>query len=218
MFVTNKFGFVHMPKTGGTWLTMMLHASAPAVWQARQHGTGHLAARLAPPGLRLWSVVRNPWDWYVSLFSFHQQQMASHTGSFTGNSKNWSDHAKEWADVLRETDGSFKKVVTGIVEGKWLSYWWYSRLFQEITCDENGSKLCGQIARFEKLRTDCIRCLAWATGAPVPALVSAKILHCDKFHTSKHAHYSTMYSPELARKVARADIGIVDEFGYKFEP
>lgn len=78
MLLTDRFVFIHQPKTGGTFVTEMLERllarrksarGGPALVNTEKHGTcddipeGHR-------GLPILSIFRNPWSRYVSQYHF----------------------------------------------------------------------------------------------------------------------------------------------------
>src|SRR5688572_21630938 len=74
MLVAKEFVFVHVPKTGGTFLGTCMRASAP-VLDLGMHGY----YRHLPDEYKHLPAIcfsRNPWDWYVSLW--HQRQRQGH--------------------------------------------------------------------------------------------------------------------------------------------
>ena len=59
----NKYGFVHIPKTGGTSIRRALERIDPTVTDTR-----HQYADYYPPDYYRATVVRNPWDRLVSRY------------------------------------------------------------------------------------------------------------------------------------------------------
>ncbi len=74
MITTDRFVFLHLHKSGGTFVNECLLKYLP---DARQVGY-HLPRSMIPPesrGLPILGFVRNPWSYYVSWFSFQREQM-----------------------------------------------------------------------------------------------------------------------------------------------
>ncbi len=82
MFITPDFVFVHMPKTGGTFVTKMLKKLYPDGIELDKHGTcsdiPHKYAHLP-----IVSVLRNPFDRYVSqyFYGWWQRNLELYCGS-----------------------------------------------------------------------------------------------------------------------------------------
>lgn len=75
MILTNRFVVFHVPKTGGTWLRKQLVEAAPTSWHVRvneAHWTDATLRLMNPELVTLPRIafVRNPFDLYVSLYSF----------------------------------------------------------------------------------------------------------------------------------------------------
>lgn len=73
MIGCDRFIYVHVPKTGGTWVRQVLSTRMPEAWSPFDR-YGHVGVVEIPPHLRgvpRIAFVRNPWDWFVSLFAFH---------------------------------------------------------------------------------------------------------------------------------------------------
>ena len=69
MIATEHFVFLHLHKSGGTFVNEGLLRFVP---EARQIGY-HLPRKLIPPPLAhlpVLGLVRNPWSYYVSWFAF----------------------------------------------------------------------------------------------------------------------------------------------------
>jgi hypothetical protein len=78
VLITRHFAFLHVPKTGGSFVRRVLVDRLPPEWfhelppARHQHqGWGELPA--AADGLPVLAFVRNPWDWYVSWYHYHVQ-------------------------------------------------------------------------------------------------------------------------------------------------
>jgi hypothetical protein len=63
--------YVHMPKTGGNWVRNFMRRNLGPVEEI--HGT-HTTFRVLDPdqigSRRLFGTIRNPWDWYLSLYQY----------------------------------------------------------------------------------------------------------------------------------------------------
>lgn len=221
MIYTPHFVFLHVPKTGGTWFRNVLSKKA-----VRKE----LGVRALPWGTHwfphperlVWGTingdeisttrdlferprilfVRNPWDWYVSLFHHW----------FDGYRKRGPRLAR-WAERLAragpDPKTAFPFVVRDLIanEGSWQAR--YQRLA------ETGSTAT-HIGRFESLRTESVR-LMEACGATVPPPVRQLILTRGKRNeTRKRRPYSDYYDAALRDHVAEAECEIIERFGYVF--
>src|SRR3954470_21339022 len=73
MIVTDRLVFLHLHKSGGTFVNVLLMRCVPS---ARQIGY-HLPYRELPQpyrGLPVVGTVRSPWDYYVSWYHFQRNQ------------------------------------------------------------------------------------------------------------------------------------------------
>jgi hypothetical protein len=71
VLITKHFILLHVPKTGGTFLTHLCLEHLPPEWEAREHQWTHGGYDHVPPELEsvpALAFVRNPWDWYVSWY------------------------------------------------------------------------------------------------------------------------------------------------------
>lgn len=73
MLITREFVFIHLPRTAGDFIRAICEAHFPTNFlvghDLRKHGSiGDLPE--ACRGLPVFSVVRNPWDWYVSWYHY----------------------------------------------------------------------------------------------------------------------------------------------------
>lgn len=80
--VTNDKIYIHMPKTGGVWMSSYLMASH----DGRPIGShGHLPASMLKDheveGRLLWGTIRDPWSWYLSWYSHQKPDLDNCGGS-----------------------------------------------------------------------------------------------------------------------------------------
>ncbi|MFI5394676.1 MAG: hypothetical protein ACHQ9S_04010 [Candidatus Binatia bacterium] len=73
MIITPRFVFPHLHKSGGTFVNEALLNHLPGAVKTGHHRP---ASQLPPAcvGLRVLGVVRNPWDFYVSWFTFQSRR------------------------------------------------------------------------------------------------------------------------------------------------
>ena len=219
MLVSRSFAFVHMPKTGGSWIVKTLLSSCPKDWSVRLFGAGHMEAKRAPADLKSWVIIRNPWDWYVSTYFFHEQAMANRTGAFAGPHDQWAEPALQWEIALSHVPPGpcgFAPLVSGILNGTWLTRWNLRDRFNSMTRADDGTMLCGRVGRFENLRSEVLASVRWA--GEDDSVISTAVMKSAPFHVSDHARYGSYYTPRLAGEVGEFESDIVKTYGYTFEP
>ena len=82
MFVADKLIYLHLQKTGGTHVTKMLSRYLPA-GQGKQSMHGSLPAGYVKGSKYVVGSIRNPWDWYVSLWAYGCGRRGSFTNKLT---------------------------------------------------------------------------------------------------------------------------------------
>lgn len=65
MFINDKIAYVQLQKTAGTHIAAVLHSLAPGEYRAK-----HSPIREDVGDRLVLGSVRNPWDWYVSLWAY----------------------------------------------------------------------------------------------------------------------------------------------------
>lgn len=70
MIITPYFCFLHLPKTGGTYIIESIKRSLelPVLFELRHGAFSNIPQEFK--NLQTCAVVRNPWTWYASAFSF----------------------------------------------------------------------------------------------------------------------------------------------------
>jgi len=93
--ITDDFLYIHMPKTGGTWIDRVMQVTL----QARQTGRGHWPLKDFPPEMVeerfILGTVRDPWSWYASWWQHGMNEKADRE-----NLEVYGQGSTEFRDVL----------------------------------------------------------------------------------------------------------------------
>jgi hypothetical protein len=219
MIVCKQFAFVHMPKTGGTWVRDTLKEHPHPSWNLREM-PGHHPVRVAP-GVPSLGAIRNPWDWYVSTYFFRRQHILNGTGAWAKPRDQWSGGMVAWAKLTRELPPGREGFLKGLrimmrhdplVPGQ-AGEGSFTTRYIDFLC-VRGEVLC-EIAKFESLRSDVERFLHRHKIPVTPALVAA-LRSAPKKNTSKRGPYQQYYDDAGRDLVAEADRAIIERYGYEF--
>ena len=231
MIVTEKFVFVHLPRSGGTFISELIRKFFRS---AREIGY-HLPRTLLPKEyshLPVLGGVRNPWDFYVSWYHHVWPRDAasilvswmSENGKFgfsgtTRNALNLGvnderldvliEMLPDQVDYRRKNIPNITKDAMRRVRGTGVGY--YTFRFNHLFGNSDDVFIC----RLETLREDLVAFFE-GIGAATDELRDY-VLGSDKKNTAEHVHYSTYYTPELAELVSIRDRQLIERFGYVFE-
>lgn len=231
MIVTEKFVFVHLPRSGGTFISEVIRKFFPSA-----HEIGyHLPRTLLPEEYRhlpVLGAVRNPWEFYVSWYCHVWPRDAATTLvswmnengklDFIGTTRNalnlgvnnqrldvLIEMLPEHVDYRKRNIPNITKEDMRRVRGSGVGY--YTFRFNHLFGRTDDVFVCRQ----ETLRQDLIRFFE-KIGAATDEL-SDYVLHSDKKNIAEHLHYSSYYTPEVAELVAIRDRSLIERFGYVFE-
>lgn len=229
MIATRRFVFLHLHKSGGTFVNRFLAEFFP---EARQVGY-HLPRAYVPTplrGLPLLGTVRNPWDYYVSWYSFQSAKpqpnalfdACSEGGrlDFAGTVRNLltlADDAPRLDAVLSRLPAQFPNRglnLTGPclapLSGSGMGF--YGFLYRRMYGDAQDVSL----VPMERLRTGLVEALE-AIGVEVTAPMRGFIERRDRINASEHRHYGSYYDDALRALVAERDAEVIARHGYRFE-
>jgi hypothetical protein len=82
MFVSDKLIYLHLQKTGGTHVTKILSRYIPCE-KSKQLMHGSLPENYIQNSKYVVGSIRNPWDWYVSLWAYGCARRGSFTKKLT---------------------------------------------------------------------------------------------------------------------------------------
>lgn len=201
MLLTCHFTFLHVPRTGGNFVRLVLEQHAPPAWELRRH-TDHATVDEIPPDHAVaprFAFVRNPIDGYVSWYHFQQRTRdpffleisAGGTLSFAATMRRMLVSRP----ALQYGDGPYTQLLRSLL----------------------GPGLVGvRIGRFERIRADLLRLLSECVE--VPAALQAAIRDESPTNRSDHREWQRYYDDELREIVAAKDRDALQFFGYSWQP
>ena len=238
MIVTDHFVYLHVSRSGGTFLNKLIRQHVPGARMLQYHG--HLKdlpeeyAHLPVIGF-----VRNPWDWYVSMFSDYARkrqyifEIISNRGVLDFDATvtrflTLGDDKISSRKLLRRLATMAPKVIDvrrppqshlpGLKSEHFKNYpadiGYYSWLVQLMFESERDHQI--QYGQFENIRAEALR-LFEETGTPITNAITAYLDQAEPLNASpRPKSYVDCYGPELMQLVAEKDGYFVDRFGYQF--
>jgi hypothetical protein len=199
-----RFIFVHIPKTGGTSVAAAL-AGHGTFLQGKhnfdslyfKHATARDVKRMMGDEFARYfrfTVVRNPWDWAVSSYTFNR---GLHRPFIRHTAHEVVGYVPEFA-----RDWTFKH---------WLRWWIdsFGPLQSAMLTDEAGQLLVDEVIRFEEMAARfpplCLKLRIWPRRLP----------HVNKTLAREHA-YPAYYDDESREWVAQHFAEDIERFGYRF--
>jgi len=235
MIVTDKFVFVHLPRSGGTFVSEVIKKFFPSAHEIGYHFPRELLPR-EYSHLPVLGTVRNPWEFYVSWYHHH------HSSNRYSPLKNVliccvsEDRKLDFVQTIRNalnlgvSDDKLDFLIQALPENFDYQKRHVPNLTKDVMRKIRGTgiglytfrfnQMFGQaddvfLCRVESLRSDLMAFFE-RIGVASDALHSY-VLGLDKKNISEHLHYSTYYTLELAELVGTRDRQLVERFGFKFE-
>lgn len=226
MIVTDKLLFLHLHKSGGTFVNTLLMNCLPS---AKQIGY-HLPYREVPDAYRTRPVVgtvRSPWGYYVSWYHFQSSQpnpnilfqICSNGGSLNfkqtiTNLVNLSSDERRLVlleEALPETYLNYglnlTKECVGELRERGLGF--YTFLYDRLYDGSNDPT----ILRMERLR-DELRSTLSLLGHLPSHCVDRFLIQVPPLNATRHDEPSRYFDDDLAALVADRDRKIIDRYGY----
>ncbi len=247
MLIHDRFVFLHVPKTGGTFLDRELRRELPGcqppsnVPRSAHHGWDAIPAEAR--GRPVLVFVRNPWDWYVSWYSFAVGQPEESferaragrplfrrlfaDGSNRGPAPDppGPNRANDFAVAIRractgivESDDpvALEPVVRGFDLAQLLmeGHDFYSARLRFTVGAAFESDLA-TIGRFESLLDD-LESFFEKAGVDLPDGAMERIRAAEPRNTSRHGPYREYYDEELRDLVGTSCRTLIERFDYSF--
>ena len=229
LFSTKDFIWLHVPKTGGTWLHQVLTKYAPESWEVCGGPPAHVRLYEVPTALEHWNrrpdriglpiiaSVRNPWDWYVSLYFFLEQHRVNRTGGYSLPKNQWQPGLAQWEERYGKGNNvrGFRAAMPRILEDMHVKAVMGIANPQTYFVRDPYGSVGVRAVRFEGLRKNMLEALE-AVGAEVSPTLRDQLTNSPKANTSGHAKYTACYDDATRKLVARHEAWMIDRFGYRF--
>ena len=237
MIISKYFVYIHTSRTAGTFLNKLILEHVPGAQMIQYQG--HLTDL---PGtfshLPVIGFVRNPWDWYVSMFHDYQRkqqyifQIISDRGVLefeetvsrflrlgdkSVQSKRLLDRLVHAAPRVMNAKTPPHRRHPGLLSDHFANFpenhGYYSWLFQLMLESKKTHRF--HIGRFEGLREEVMR-LFKITGTPITEGITAYLKGAAVLNSSpRPKHFVGTYSPALEQLVADKEKYLVDRFSYE---
>lgn len=228
MIVTDDFVFLHLHKSGGSFANEFLLRFFPT---ARRIGY-HLPWSLVPAShahLPALGLVRNPWSYYVSWYSFQSQRprqnalfrILSDEGrlDFDATLRNMlalgttGERLDALLGVLPQAygDGGLNLPAPALANIAGSGRGFYSFLYDHLY--KGAPRMF--LGRMEHMRDELFKMLV-AAGRTVTDPMREWLATAPPRNISAHGRYVDFYGPALRDLVAERDGGIIAAHGYRF--
>jgi hypothetical protein len=229
MIVTPRFVFLHLHKSGGTFVNTCLMRFVPG---AQQIGY-HLPRKLIPSGwahLPVLGLVRNPWSYYVSWYTFQTNRPQPNALYRIASDEGRLDFAGTINNLLQlgQDDRPLAKVMAVLpatytnrglnlpnfaLEGiRGTRQGFYSFLHDYMYGSKAPAVVMGKL---ENLRTD-LPLMLEQVDQEVTGDLREFIAGAAPLNASEHAYYPDHYDAATAKAVGDADAAMIDRYGYRF--
>jgi hypothetical protein len=239
MIVTDHFVYIHVSRSGGTFLNKLIMEYVPGARMLQYHGhLKDLPVELSH--LPVIGFVRNPWDWYVSMFADYPRkqqyvfQILSDRGTLDFEATvsrflTLGDDDAASKKLLRRLATVAPRVIDarrptrsqlpGLRSEHFKSYpsdtGYYSWLVELMFESDSEHQII--YGRFENLRTEALR-LFEETGTPITSAITDYLAEAKPLNASpRPVSFVDRYGPDLEQLVAVKDGNLIDQFGYEFK-
>jgi hypothetical protein len=246
MLIHDRFVFLHVPKTGGSFLGRMLRQELgcrplPDVPRSSHYGWNRIPAEAR--GRPVLAFVRNPWDWYVSWYSFatgippEKFEQAKARPLFRrlfadGSNQDAANPASPRPNPANDFAVTVRRACTGIVDGGDLTeleevvkgfdlaqplmegYDFYTARLRFTVGEAFDSELA-TIGRFESLFDD-LESFFESAGVDLPEGAMERIRLAEPRNTTKRGPYRDYYDDELRDLVGSSCHELIERFEYSF--
>ena len=228
MIITDRFVFLHLHRSGGTFVNDFLLRFVP---EARRIGH-HLPRKLVPPpaaGLPALGLVRNPWAFYVLWHSYQSRLHVPNAVFRVVSEGGRLDFEHTIANLLElGTTGRFLEEIVRSLPDRYTNRGLNLPGFALEPIRASGRGLYSHlyyylydgpgvlhIRRVDRIREEFASLLA-AVGEPITAAMRAHIRQSPAGEAPEAVEYTHLYGDTLRDIVAERDADIIARYGYRF--
>ncbi len=229
MILTDHLVFLHLHKSGGSFVNEFLMTRVPG---ARQVGY-HLPHSMIPPshhGLPIVGFTRSPWSYYVSWYAFQKRRARPNALFRVVSDEGRLDFAATIGNLLDlgDNDTQLQAVMAALPQTytnqglnlpgpalgaiRHSGQGFFSFLYQHIYGIGDGRRYIG---RMELLRDTLLLTLE-AVGQPVTPAMREWLARAPARNVSEHGPYADYYDTALQQRVAQRDALVIARHGYRF--
>jgi len=200
MVVHENFVYLHLQKTGGCFVREFMTKAFPGC--SDRTDLRHVPPKKMSDGEFVFSSIRNPWDWYVSWYSYRSDPFERLFG------KHPNFKSLMW-DLFSIKNGTLHDIDFRVMhqQGVGLLTYYYKRLFKHVKPEF--------FCRTENLRENLVQCFE-TIGLPLDEQQKELLFSMEAVNASEHQHYRDYYDDKLVELVREKDRFIIDKFGYEF--
>lgn len=224
MIYGHGFNIIHMPKTGGTWLRRVCERLPRGCKIVSEMYPHHLPARKltdAEAALPTYVLVRNPWDWYVSLYGHWHGNIVNKRHEFRHPVNRLSEY---WRGVHERFGGTFERAMRPYLGREaprdphtGHRFQSMTDTFQKFVARDDGVDL-----RVRKFEDGPRRIFTEILQEHCPQLITPEVTRLIETHqqenvSGRRRDFRSYYTPKLRELVAELDAELIEEYGYQFE-
>lgn len=201
MIIGRDYVFLHVPKTGGTWIRAALRLSGTIEQEFKDHlHFNGLPEDVKKSNRMVFAFVRNPWDWYLSLYTHYHHSFLKSRNEFSLKNRGTPVHGF----LVERFGGSLGQMLEHMREDE-----------SQSASLEKLSEGCGDITlfRYEDGLADCLlRFLG-------PSMNDQAIQKIDRLRDSRfNSHFQyrefVTFTPEHDLLVRAREASIIERFDY----
>lgn len=202
MIIDKNFVYVHIPKTGGTWMRQALRLLPSFEHEYAGHRISIPVEHLHKP---VFTIVRNPWDLYVSSYTHFHYNFTKKIHEF--GTKNKLTESKKF--LIERFGGSFADMLQHIDFYKDYMSRNYESLHDKYNVLKYENGLASELIKFLDEHQ---------VALSQPIRIRIEQLQNSRFNSHQQHRKGSYYTKELEKLVAHNDCSVIALWGYSCPP